>query len=252
MTCIINFQVLQDCKLKPEEKQKIKFFYIVGYDLFHAGGYNSPWGSILGIPFTFEPIEDINFGELKLVGRETIDWVIDGQDLIKAMTISDNAKKFALMREIYSCDFSHILENAAIGAFCVLIPARLAQVMNTKMKTFERFSFKRRCVWYMGFYAIGFFFYRSFKDPLKHLSDKEADRLAAETGPDYLNGGIEYYKKAMQRNKALRDLSGSRFKNKFDEHGNENYFLFAPKIPISKRLENLRNMKEEKIVKVEK
>lgn len=242
-------EVLQECILKEEEKKKLKFFYVIGHDLFHAGGTNSPWGAIVGIPFSFENIEDINFGELKIAGKESVDWIIDGQDLIKALTISDSAKKFALMREVYSCNFSLILQNATINSVFILMMARFIQVMNVRMKAFERFSLKKRSTYYILFYCVGYLMYRCMKDPLKHLSDKEADRLAAEIGPDYLNGGIEYYKKTLLKHKALRDLSDSQFKNAFDEQGNENYFIFAPKLPISKRLDNLREMRKNIIAK---
>jgi len=243
-------EVLDNCKLKDEEKKKLKFFYVIGHEMFHSGGIESPWGAVIGIPFTFEDPNDVNFGELRLHGREPIDWVIDGQDLLKALTLSESAKKFALMREIYSCNFSEILENAVIGALCFLIPAKFSHRMNRASNAFERLTLRQRNFRYLLFYSCGIVLYRLVKDPMKHLSDKNADRLAAETGPEYLDGGMEYYKKMLMKNKNLQDMSDSTFWwKKYDDKGNENFFILAPRMPTSKRLDNLREMKFGKIVK---
>ncbi|KFM80931.1 Transmembrane protein 177, partial [Stegodyphus mimosarum] len=230
-------EVLNDSKLTEEKKKKITFFNVIGHDTFHAGGLNSPWGAIVGIPIIFEDMKDINFKDLKVQGKDTIDWVVDGQDLLKALTLSDDAKKFALMREIYSCNFQHVFDNAIIGAFCILGPAIMAQRLNVRRDAFKTARLRTRSLWYAVYFSVGFLFYQLIKGPFEHLHAQKNDQLAAETGPMYLNGGIEFYRKLLLRNKALRSLLGPKGTKMFDENGNENFFLLAPRLPISKRLE---------------
>ncbi|GIY53715.1 uncharacterized protein CEXT_405611 [Caerostris extrusa] len=238
--------VLKDCKLEKEEKNKLNFFNVIGVDLFHLGGTNSLYGALVGIPFMFEESNQINYSNLRLQGHDTIDWVIDGQDLLDALNLSDKAKKFGLMREIYSCNIWDTMDNAFISTGCFLFPAAFIRKINVKRDdVILKLSLGRRLGFYLLCYAVGYTFYRCLKDPLKHLTAKKHDKMSAETGPDYLEGGIEFYKKALMRNKALRDLMGPRGEKMYDKDGNENYFLLAPKLPIRKRLEYLQNLKTE-------
>lgn len=241
------FQVLHDSNLKEEQKQKLRFFYTIGYEMFHAGGLDSPWGAIVGIPFTLQDMKDIDFSELKIRGKDTLDWILEAPDLADALTLTDKARKFAIMQEIYSCNLKDTAINALIGAGCVLIPARFAAVMNVRNNAFEKFNFGKRCSRYFLLYIGGFILYRCLKDPLRHFSAEKSDRLTAETSPDYLDGGIEYYQQMLERNKVLGELLNSSLKTIYDKNGNEHYFILTPKLPITKRLELLQNMKREKM-----
>ncbi|GFQ81834.1 transmembrane protein 177 [Trichonephila clavata] len=237
--------VLKDCSLKKEEKEKLRFFNVIGHDLFHTGGINSPWGGMIGIPYMFEDAKEINFGKLKLEGHDAIDWIVEGQDLIEALTLSDNAKKFGLMREIYSCNIWDIMDNAFISTGCFLFPGAFVMKLNKKNHTIEKLPLKIRVAFYILFYAVSYVFYRCLKDPLKHLSAKKYDKQAAVTGPDYLAGGIEFYQKILQRNKILRELLGTRGERMYDKEGNENYLLLLPMLPIRKRLEFLQDLEKD-------
>ncbi|XP_054724357.1 transmembrane protein 177-like [Uloborus diversus] len=236
--------VLNQCKISEEEKKKLRFFNVVGHNVTHAGGTNSPWGAAIGIPFTFEKAEEVDFSQLKIVGKEEIDWIVDGQELMEALIISDKAKKFALMREIYSCDFLPVLENSALAAFCVFLPAEFIRKINMTSSNFRKWSFLRRSIFYSVLYGFGFALYKCLHDPLKHLNDLKCDKLSAEAGPDYLEGGIEFYAKSLEKNQALRQLLGPRGKKMFTEKGNEEYYIFPPRLPLSKRLDTLRKMKQ--------
>ncbi|GFT48766.1 transmembrane protein 177 [Nephila pilipes] len=236
--------VLKDSSLKKEEKKNLKFFNVVGHDLFHTGGTSSPWGGMIGIPYMFEDAKEINFGKLKLEGHDSIDWIIDGQDLLDALTLSDNAKKFGLMREIYSCNIWNVMDNAFISTGCFLFPGAFVMKLNKK-NAIGKLPLKSRLAFYIICYAFGYAFYRCLKDPLKHVTSKKYDKQAAVTGPDYLVGGIEFYQKMLQRNKALRELLGERGERLYDKDGNDNYFFLTPKLPIRKRLELLQDLEKD-------
>ncbi|XP_015911556.1 transmembrane protein 177 isoform X2 [Parasteatoda tepidariorum] len=237
-------EVLKDCKLKEDEKEKLKFFNVIGEDLFHLGGTNSPWGASIGLPFFIEAAEDINFTALRLQQHESIDWIVEGQDLIEALTIPDNAKKFVIMREIYACDIWDKLDNTLLIPVCIAFSALLSKRVNTWRNAFKK-PLKSRLAVYALCYSVGFILYRLLKDPMKHIAEKKYDELAALTGPDYLEGGIEYYQHMLMRNKALRELLGKKGLKRYDENGNENYFILAPKLPTSKRVELLKKLKED-------
>ncbi|XP_055935712.1 transmembrane protein 177-like [Argiope bruennichi] len=235
--------VLEDCKLEKQEKKKMKFFNVIGQDLYHTGGTNSPWGAMIGIPFFFEDPKDISFAKLRIEGHESIDWIVDGQDLLDALTLSDNAKKFGLMREIYSCNIWDVMDNVSVSTGCFFFPALFIRRMNAKRDYLGKVPFRIRVCFYIACYAFGYALYRCLKDPLKHITAKKYDRMAAAVGPEYLDGGIEFYKKALLQNKALRELLGPRGEKLYDKDGNENYVLLAPKLPLRKRLELLQEMK---------
>lgn len=238
---------MHDSSLDQDQKKNINFFYIVGHEPFHAGGLDSPWGAIIGIPLFFEGLDNININSLRLYGRETVDWIIDGRDLLDSLMISDNAKKFAIMREIYSCSFYGALQNGVIAAGSILLSGRLAQKMNIVSNAFERLAIQQRLLRYSGFYIMGYILYRLLKDPLMHFSDNKADIKAAETGPEYLEGGIEFYQKTLSKNKAVDELSQSRLRRAYDDNGNEYHFLLVAKLPLTKRLENLQKLKKEQL-----
>lgn len=238
-------QVVNDSTLSDSEKSKLRFFNVIGNDLFHIGGTNSPWGAMVGLPFYFEDSKDINFGQLQLEGHETIDWIVDGQDLISALTLSDQAKKFGIMRELYSCDVWHILDNASIAMTCFLAPAEMARRINASRNAFETLNIRGRAVIYGFCFLMGFVLYRCLRDPMRHVSSKKYDQMAAQTGPEYLDGGIEFYEKSLMKNKALREMLEKRGERQFNADGSENYFMFAPKLPTKKRLELLKEMKME-------
>ncbi|KAF8766523.1 Transmembrane protein 177 like protein [Argiope bruennichi] len=194
----------KSCKF-INKKKKMKFFNVIGQDL---GTITWCTNSTLGaycIPFFFEDPKDISFAKLRIEGHESIDWIVDGQDLLDALTLSDNAKKFGLMREIYSCNIWDVMDNVSVSTGCFFFPALFIRRMNAKRD-------------YLG-------------------------KSAAAVGPEYLDGGIEFYKKALLQNKALRELLGPRGEKLYDKDGNENYVLLAPKLPLRKRLELLQEMK---------
>lgn len=236
---------MKDSNLEKEQRRKIEFFYIVGHEPFHAGGTDSPWGAIIGLPFFFGETEEFRIKDLRVQRKETIDWIIEGHDLLDSLVLTDSAKKFAIMREIYSLNYLDAITNAFVTAGCIVLPAMFAQKINYASKAFERLVLQQRILRYLLFYIGGYILYRLLKDPLKHLSAEKADRMAAETSMEYLSGGIEFYEKTLMKHRALEELANSRFKT-YDEKGNENYFLFPPKLPTLKRLENLQKMKKEK------
>ena len=223
---------------------------MIGHEPFHAGSVASPWGAIIGLPFFFGETKEFKIKDLRLQGKDTIDWIIEGRDLLDSLVLTDSAKKFAIMREIYSLNYTNVITNAIISASCILLPAKFAQKVNYSSNAFEKLLLRQRNLRYLAFYAGAYILYRLLKDPLKHLSDGNADRKSAETSIEYLSGGIEFYEKTLMKNKALQELSNSKFRT-YDEKGNENYFLLTPKLPTLKRLENLQKMKKEKVKKAD-
>ena len=50
--------------------------------------------------------------------------------------------------------------------------------------------------------------------------ERGSDVSTASIGPDFAAGGIEYYQKAMARNRALRELLGVQGEKRFTASGN--------------------------------
>ncbi|KAH8010236.1 hypothetical protein HPB51_026288 [Rhipicephalus microplus] len=83
--------------------------------------------------------------------------------------------------------------------------------------------------------------YIGFKDAMSQYWDKKADSVAASLGRDYVEGGVEYYEKLLQRNRALRELLGDEGRKYYTSKGNIDRIIRSDHVPITHRLEGLKN-----------
>lgn len=243
--------VVNDCKAKKkiflnEGKGSVKFFASIGKDLFHAGCTSLPWGAIIGLPFGFgiKDKSDIDLLNLKVLGKEDIDWSSEGDELLQSLILSENARKFAIAREVIACREKDVFMESLILACAVLLPARVVQKTNKSGETFKKFSFNKRALFYTALYGASFIIFKCLKDINKHDIEKEIDQNAASLGSEYLEGGIEFYEKTLSKNKALRKLMGPEGERFYDLNGNESHFMFLPHLLLSKRVKYLQDMKE--------
>lgn len=81
--------------------------------------------------------------------------------------------------------------------------------------------------------------------------ETEVDKKLCELGPDFIESGVIFYDKLLQRNQVLRELMGSEGERKYSKLGNENYFLRQPRLALihrkqffEERLKATRNISE--------
>lgn len=85
----------------------------------------------------------------------------------------------------------------------------------------------------VGLFSLGSYFL--MKDMTEVYYETKADKKLCELGLDFIESGVIFYDKLLQRNQALRELMGSEGERKYSKLGNENYFLRQPRLAIVHR-----------------
>ncbi|KAI1299220.1 Transmembrane protein [Halotydeus destructor] len=241
-----TLQVLREAKIARRKKPDVKFFHVYGDDVFHAGSLELAGGSIIGIPFnfTYKSTDDINTREVKVFNGQPVKWdTKTGKKLLDSLVLSPKAQKFAIAREVYQTDSHQVpLECGAI-----LVSMVLAKAMSDVIKKARNMTAKplaaRILVYFMAT-CFGWTNYCLLSDSLNVYYESKADERAVLSGDEYYDGGIEYYTKLLNRNKAFRKFMGASGENYFTPDGDEKDGLIrTTKIPLTKRLYKINEVK---------
>lgn len=181
------------------------------YDLFtckgvvptHIGSLHGRGGCVVGVPRTFyyQSSQDVDCVEelcqFYNISKDDITVILN--DLKEALTLSANAKKFALACELYSANTYKGISN--IVMLCVAF-----QLGYTAMYYIEKYlkpSSFMRSVYVLIF---GLLLIRLYFEALRFYTkglQSELDKKSAKIGDDFAAGGIEFYEKCDQIEKLL-------------------------------------------------
>ncbi|XP_065285918.1 transmembrane protein 177 [Dermacentor albipictus] len=237
-------EVLQLVDLGEKEKKSVRFFPVPILDTFFAGSTTGSHGAVIGLPLTFSYTrkEDVQTKSLLVHGYKEADWETkEGEALKKSLVLSEKAQRFVIAREIYWADTYYVQLQTAALSFSVFNCYIMGRLANDKLHLLVRTPRALRVGLYGIIVALNATVYICFKDAMSQLWDKRADREAAALGRDYVEGGIEYYEKLLQRNRALRELLGDEGRKCYTSKGNINRILRTDHIPITHRLDVLKN-----------
>lgn len=223
---------------KPKERERYKPFTITGFNAQHAGLGFSKYGAIIGIPinYTFVDKFSIDTSELRL-GRDQESLNIyhpAADDLLNSLVFSENAKKFSIAREILMSQkeiplYRSIETPLVITGFSVITEmARLTFQLPSKPAILTVFLYGISGL--MG-YSVWF----QVRDIMYTYYEKSVDKELSKLGPDYVEGGKEFYEKQLKKNVALRSLLGEQGKNEFNRDGDEIFFVRNKKTPLTHR-----------------
>ena len=162
--------------------------------------------------------------------------------LIESLVLSENAKRFAITREIHFADNYRVVTEALNIMFSTMAAVGVGQSMILAMNLRRKYILSlifRICSLVLG---IGVWFL--IRQLYTYDWNKTADVGAVEQGNDYYEGAIEYYQKIMQRNAALYQLLGSEGPKRYTKNG-EPKGLFTSVPSLEKRLKNINEFKEE-------
>lgn len=193
--------------------------------------------------FGIKDKSDADLLNLKVHRKEKIDWLSEGDELLQSLILSENAQKFAIAREVFACSSQDFVIEPVVLACSILLPARLVQKSNKSGKAFK-LPLMKRAAFYAVLYCVSFIIFKCLNDVNRHGTERECDEKAGSLGPEYLEGGIEFYEKTRSKNKALRQLMGSDGERYYNTEGEESHFIFLPHLPVSKHLEILHHMKK--------
>ena len=144
------------------------------------------------------------------------------------MVLSDDAKRFAIAREIHRGQTISYLSNGIILPIFIAVGYLTSRFINKKFVLF-----KRPPVFRLSMYCImaTLVTYTSvlFEDAMKYYTEGGLDEKTCGLGARYAKGGIEYYDKLIKSNIALRTLQpDNQAKNMFNIQGNPWPSLFRP------------------------
>ncbi|XP_037094863.1 transmembrane protein 177-like [Pollicipes pollicipes] len=147
---------------------------------------------------------------------------------------------FAIARELSLARASHVYADGAIGTGAFFVTYSLGRVPPTGAWA------SHSALWCCGFmlYTLvslfGIALWTTVTDLVQHYRDSQADQAAAQLGATYAWGGVEFYEKMLERNRALRRLLGDPASASYSAYGNELYMLRNAAHARHRTLETLR------------
>lgn len=263
-------QVLKDAKrtsIKDITDLNIFFTdHLSVYPLLLGSSVDTTVGGAIGVPFysTFHSKTDVKLEELKhksislpyenlnvLVDLEKVKIPSDQMEKLKeTFTLSDKAKKF-MIASYLSESQSKIVSAIKMGKYAIALG--LIGLMQNAMTSFAKKRglpspvFVGLSMMTFGFGGIVSILVAS---NCRHALDASCDFYACNLGTEYIEGGVEFYSKAIQRIQYLRELS-SEAANVFTEESDLNAPNDLQDVPIvsslKERLEFCQNFTAEKV-----
>ncbi|XP_043594430.1 transmembrane protein 177 [Bombus pyrosoma] len=234
-------EVLDDINLVyrpmiPEER--IKFFNVHDIEMFHGGSTYTKYGGLVGIPVNFEynDIGQINNGNVSIQSA-SLQWDAEAtEEFHKSLILSENAQKFAIAQQILKVvTFDPIIKSFNVFADAIIGIAAY-EFLRSKLKVTKQQRAKNALC--MSIAAIGtFILTSSTHNELDYYRETEVNKIMSKLDDKYIQGGLEYYEKLSQKNRALRVLLGSKGTYMYTPVGNQTTWFIQKRIPISEQID---------------
>lgn len=170
-----------------------------------------------------------------------------GKKLGEALLLPDKVKEFAICREILMTQNSKVMFESTYPFMSTFLVYNLSQYLNRRLNLYAA-PLNARAILYsiVGLFGLGVYFL--MKDMTEIHYEISVDKKLCELGPDFIESGVIFYEKLLQRNQALRELMGKEGEKKYSKLGNENYSLRQPHVALIHRKqyfdEQLKESKE--------
>lgn len=215
------------------QKAKIKPFAVYGFDTLTIGSTYFKNGAYIGVPinYFYETKDDIDKETIQ-IRHQKIDWNSEqGKLLQEALVLSDHEKIFAIMKAILETDNPKIIFDSIFPVATVLFIYTLASRINASLKLLAR-PFMIRGTLYSILSVFGMGIYAFSKDFTQVYYETEVDKKLVEMGPEFMQNGIKFYTKLLQKNIAIRELTNDE---QYSAKGNVNVFLRQTSLPLTFR-----------------
>ncbi|XP_008067308.1 transmembrane protein 177 [Carlito syrichta] len=211
-------EVLQDMGIPAGHRYKP--FPAFTFQPVSAGFPRLPAGAVVGIPASFlgGPVAETD--SPVVVHGQKVDWQSPaGAQLRDALTLSREAQKFALAREVV------YLESGAASLQALPAPACLAGTWALGVSAKHALGLyggpmNLRAAFNLVAAVAGFVAYAFSTDSLTHALEAWLDRRTAALSSAYARGAVEFYEKVLSGNQALRSLLGRRGEKLYTPSGN--------------------------------
>ena len=212
----------------------------------HKGSTNLRTGAIIGFPanFAYNSESDIETDKIQVSGR-VIDWEsVSGRQLLESMVLSTDAKRFIIGRELNYCKQHHVTIYSVMQGMTGMAAYYTGAYLNAKFQLKQRLKMWARGIMYASIVCLWGFGYVMISDTYSCYRDKKADQKTGLIGYSYALGGVEYYEKSLQRNRAIRHLMGKEGETLYTVYGNRTQGVRERYVPLTVRYENMKKMVE--------
>uniref|UniRef100_A0A336KRZ3 CSON014677 protein n=1 Tax=Culicoides sonorensis TaxID=179676 RepID=A0A336KRZ3_CULSO len=216
------------------ERSRFKMFCVFGMEPRHFGSKHSIWGSYVGIPdnFNYETANDIPKGAI-VMHNKPIPWSTEGGKKIEqSLVLTEDEQIFAMLKEILALRTWEWPLNCFYPVMTLFTAYGLSHYINTKLKLFQR-PLSLRLVMYslVGVFMIGNYCFATDATQIYH--DSRIDKEIATMGKEMVDAGVRYYDKILQRNIALREITGDY--SLYSSGGNVNFLVRQRTMPFTAR-----------------
>ena len=173
-----------------------------------------------------------NIQELMLSAKQKEIW----EKFCESLILSDNAKKFVLARELLKIKEKEFVFKGTTAAGFLFSTYLITKAFNNALNMFRRTPLARGLS-YASIFSSMLCSYWVFVDLKSRGSQGWLDESVASLGADYAEGGVEYYTKILERNKALREIKNDKAGHKkYNRHGEFVTSIFRdPYLPFKDR-----------------
>ncbi|KAF2359084.1 hypothetical protein FHG87_010166 [Trinorchestia longiramus] len=222
--------------ITEERLNNIKPYTVFGFEMFNLGWLRSEYGCWLGVPEYFKYVDGCPPSQRIRVNHRPVPWQEPaGRKLKDSLSISDDAKQFAIAREtLLICQdepdkyFVNTFGNMSVSV-------ALARGLHLRLNLSSKPMLVTGIIYSMVI-TIGVTFWFFINDNLAVRAERTADSAAALLGERYVRAGVEYCDSIVRRNQALRDLMGEDGDSVFTAFGNEQTLVRMRHVPIVERL----------------
>lgn len=169
------------------------------------------------------------------VNQKNINWESEvGKKLANALILPDKVQEFAICREILMANNNKVVFESCYPFMSIFFVYNLCQYLNKRLNLYAAHPLVRSTMYtIVGLFGVGTYFL--MKDLTEVHYETDVDKKLCELGPEYVENGVIFYEKLLQRNQALRELMGSEGERKYTKMGNENYGIRQPRIALIHR-----------------
>ena len=226
------------CQKMDIDSEKVKLRYVSGFSTTSAGCLYFFGNAVIGLTRTCNINDEVEVEKLILFKNEKIDSKISSK-LFKTILLEDQELKFLIGHELAHIKGQHFAAFVLHSSGLLYTFYKLGFFLSSMFKSLSFFQrvFINLLVW-----SIGIFIYRSTNKYLSYYFEFEADKVSAQLGKEYCDGGISYSKKRLEMNLILRELHGYEGEQLYTEVGDTVNDSTHPKRSV--RLQNLEKIKE--------
>lgn len=159
------------------------------------------------------------------VNNASVPWSTSGGERLKnSLILSQNAKKFAIARELHGIESDPVVAHALVPSLALSIAYTIGFGINRRLNLYARPRSLRICLYVLAS-LFGYGVYILGTDMGSVKKEATGDEAVGRMGKEYAEGGVEFYEKVLGRNIALRELMEKEGEALFTVMGNDEVSL---------------------------